>query len=97
MSRSGFRPPSGTQNPMSLSNPIGFNKNSQSYNPNYASQLQEQFFKITQFCQESSYNPKKTNSGTNSEVEERKESTTEENVRFFIGFLGENKGFFGFF
>lgn len=72
---------------MSLSNPIGFNKNSQSYNPNYATQLQEQFFKITQFCQESSYNPKKNNSGTNSEVEERKESTTEENVRFLIDFL----------
>ena len=70
---------------MSLSNPLNFNKNAQSYNPAYATQLQEQFFKITQFCQESSYNPKK-NSGSNSEVEEKKESTTEENVPFFFIF-----------
>jgi len=81
VSRSGFRSSAG--NNMSYSNPINFKspQNTQNYNPIYATQLQEQFFKITQFCQESSYNPKKTSNGTNSEVNERKDNTIEENVR----------------
>ena len=48
-------------NPQNLnfSTPLSFNNN-QTYNPNYAHDLQEQFFKLTQFSQEKSYKLKKT-------------------------------------
>ena len=48
-------------NPQNLnfSLPLNFN-NTQTYNQNYANELQEQFFKLTQFSQEKSYKLKKT-------------------------------------
>lgn len=94
-------------NKMSYSNPIGFRNNNNhqnnlhQQNPNYASQLQEQFFKLTQFCQETTYNPKNILNDSFGETDKNKfqeKNDNEENVLknknkiiywillFFLGF-----------
>ena len=88
MNKSTFKP-SASGNQMSFSNPIHF-KNIQNYNPTYATQLQEQFYKITQFCQESSYNPQNKKNGSNESELLEKKDLIEENVRKTLKNLKKN-------
>lgn len=80
----GFRNNHNNQINLNNQNSLSNQNNLHQQNPDYALQLQEQFFKLTQFCQEKSYNPKNILNDSFGETEKNKfqeKNANEENVR----------------